>query len=1214
TFTIKSADGTTKDISFTINGANDAAVIGTPTVSGVTEDVGVSSGLLKATGTISVSDTDHGQSLFQTTVTSAAGNLGSLVLAADGSYTYSVSNAAVQYLQADEQKTETFTIKSADGTAKDVSFTITGANDAAVIGTPTVSVVTEDVGVNGSGNLTAVGTISVSDADTRQATFKATVADVGENLGKLTLSSDGSYTYSVANEDVQYLRGNEHRTETFAITAADGTTKNVSFTINGADDAAAIGTPTVSAVTEDVAVNGNGMLTATGSISIVDKDHDQSSFSTSVTNVGTNLGTLILSADGNYTYSVSNAAVQYLNANQSKVETFRITSADGTTKDVSFTINGANEALPASVNESTDPTGRYAFTDNDDRPNKIGFDVSTLFSGGSGSMTYDFEKVSATDSDDWLTKGVTVTGDPREITGSFYDIDGDAGLYVYRVTATDGSTGAQQTTYVAFNAIESSGREITVTNNGGGSGSSYSDANRSVGDLIVIDEHAAKNKTLLAGAGHDVVIGNGDSNTIDGGADDDAVYGMGGDDTLLGGDGNDFVDGGDGNDTITGGAGDDVLLGGAGNDTFKYAIGDGADIVVGGTGTDTLAISGGNSNDMLNVVVSNGVITQFAGGTVSGIEQVTVDLAGGTNTLSYAGTTEAITVDLSAHTATGFTSIDDIDNFVGGSNAGDTLKVAGNFTSTGDNQISNIENVTMASNGTLNLSNQTEALTINGSSGNDTIIGGSGKDTIIGGSGNDTLTGGEGADILTGGSGADTFVVARGDSSPALSGTTQISGYDKITDFNVSEGDKLSLPGNVSLATSTTNGNFDNVTGNITIATHKIANGLVTFNNGSGIVSLNSLADVATAVKYLQGGSIGDGHVVAFAATLSDGVHTFVYEQQESWNQSKFTLVDLQGFNTNDLSGLVGTNKAIDPIVLDLDHNGVALTSLDNGVQFDINADGHKDQIAWTAGSDGILALDVDGNGKIDNGSEIFSPHFAGGSYADGLAALSTLDSNHDGKVDAADEAFSKLTVWQDLNHNGITDNGELSSLADHSISSISLDASASDAQINGQSILADGSYTLADGSTGHFVEVAFDTTLGAADQNSTTLIGTDGDDHLHGGAGMYTMTGGAGADTFVLDADAFKDVKLADVITDYKASEGDTLDVSNLLNSLLGHEASEAEALSSVKTTVSGANTVVSVNDNGAWHDVAVLQGTAEAVKILYDDKHDATTAPHVG
>ncbi len=91
---------------------------------------------------------------------SAAGNLGSLVLAADSSYAYSVSNAAVQYLQGGEQKTETFTINSADGTAKAISFTITGANDAATIGTPTVSAVTEDVGVNG-GLLKATGTISV---------------------------------------------------------------------------------------------------------------------------------------------------------------------------------------------------------------------------------------------------------------------------------------------------------------------------------------------------------------------------------------------------------------------------------------------------------------------------------------------------------------------------------------------------------------------------------------------------------------------------------------------------------------------------------------------------------------------------------------------------------------------------------------------------------------------------------------------------------------------------------------------------------------------------------------------------------------------------------------------------------------------------------------------------------------------------------------------
>ena len=75
----------------------------------------------------------------------AAGNLGSLVLAADGSYTYTVPNSAVQFLAGSNANggtsthVDTFTVTAADGTTKLVSFTINGANDAAVIGTPTGS-------------------------------------------------------------------------------------------------------------------------------------------------------------------------------------------------------------------------------------------------------------------------------------------------------------------------------------------------------------------------------------------------------------------------------------------------------------------------------------------------------------------------------------------------------------------------------------------------------------------------------------------------------------------------------------------------------------------------------------------------------------------------------------------------------------------------------------------------------------------------------------------------------------------------------------------------------------------------------------------------------------------------------------------------------------------------------------------------------------------
>jgi VCBS repeat-containing protein len=96
----------------------------------VEEDTWIdSSGNLTATGTISISDVDAGETSFQTTVVSAAGNLGSLVLAANGSYTYTVANGAVQSLSAGQTKAETFTITAADGTTKDVTFTISGVDE-----------------------------------------------------------------------------------------------------------------------------------------------------------------------------------------------------------------------------------------------------------------------------------------------------------------------------------------------------------------------------------------------------------------------------------------------------------------------------------------------------------------------------------------------------------------------------------------------------------------------------------------------------------------------------------------------------------------------------------------------------------------------------------------------------------------------------------------------------------------------------------------------------------------------------------------------------------------------------------------------------------------------------------------------------------------------------------------------------------------------------
>src|SRR6185295_5094797 len=101
---------------------------------------------------------DTGEDHFSTSVTGDAGNLGSLVLSANGSYTYTVANSATQYLAGSDANggtsthVDTFTVSAADGTTKQVSFTIHGQNDAASIGTPTVSDVTEDTDVT-AGNL-----------------------------------------------------------------------------------------------------------------------------------------------------------------------------------------------------------------------------------------------------------------------------------------------------------------------------------------------------------------------------------------------------------------------------------------------------------------------------------------------------------------------------------------------------------------------------------------------------------------------------------------------------------------------------------------------------------------------------------------------------------------------------------------------------------------------------------------------------------------------------------------------------------------------------------------------------------------------------------------------------------------------------------------------------------------------------------------------------
>lgn len=158
-----------------------------------------------------------------------------------------------------------------------------------------------------------------------------------------------------------------------------------------------------------------------------------------------------------------------------------------------------------------------------------------------------------------------------------------------------------------------------------------------------------------------------------------------------------------------------------------------------------------------------------------------------------------------------------------------------------------------------------------------------------------------------------------------------------------------------------------------------------------------------------------------------------------------------------------------DPIAIDLNGDGVQFGSV---VDFDLGADGLKETLGWTSPEDGILVMDLDGSGAIEDGREVLSEVFNGFGYGSSMEALRSLDTNIDGKVDAADEGFASLRVWQDANSDGVSQIEELLSLDELDIASIDLSAQSVDAMIDGQRVFADGRFALSDGTTRQYLGV----------------------------------------------------------------------------------------------------------------------------------------------
>ncbi|WP_183901076.1 VCBS domain-containing protein, partial [Rhizobium metallidurans] len=1220
-FTVWSKDGSASHVvTITVTGTNDPAVIGPLGTSSVTEDQNVTTGgNLTATGQIAISDADAGQGAFKTTVTDVGQNLGTLTLGSDGTYTYSVSNAAVQYLNSGQSKLETFAIQSVDGTTQQVTFTINGADDnvAPVLTLSNDAYVLDQFNQQGyNGN---DGT----------ASWKTGWTETGEPTnpkgGDIQVVPSGNGNAMILTDDDWGVDNGDAAQRSVDLTGATQATLTFDYKRDGLEygdnikvqvlvgnnwvDVATVGNSTsyhgsvTDSVFQNMTVDLTKYISANTTVRFLADDTLDQRDAVYIDNVKVSYSTTPTFTEGGAETAITmNASIADSDANMqaAKVvltnwkagDVLSVNGKNGSTgmigtiafsitnDTIAFTGNASRAAYEAAIaairfaNTSEDPdvsNRTFEITVNDGLANSntvvatvavvavndapvAGADSIITNAGTGGTFVVPEWALLANDRDvDSSTLDVTATTSNSSMTTSLLPNPGS-------VTVTDGVPSGGNFNYTVSDGSTTGTGSVSVTQRTTGSLDGTGNA-----DILIAKSLPSTPQitTLTFAASYDAgdkvsvtVNGTTYSYTVAaGGQTAEQVY-----DALktvsVGGvtlASSLAAEGVTWAKNLDGGNAVTLTSAPGVNNAFDIAtaIDNGSDVGKPWTyRVDFSSPKNFDSNDVVKITING---TEYS--------------SSGTNddwwsSSRFDSAQEKLAKVL---TAAGFKVSLDTGTDAFDITTTDSAEVSGRIVING--HAGSVVSSTVVTPGTLPTDQPAptvattqhasdNAVIMNGLGGNDILIGSSAGDTLVGGAGNDILFGGAGNDIYKWGS----ELLTSGNA-------------DTIRDYATNERiDVSSLLGNV-----------QSLAGYVKV--------VVVGNDLSVRIDQNGGGDSYVEAYKLLGAAAGG--VASVNVYFGGADHAIA---QAAWTQN-----------------------AIDPIILDLDRNGVALTTLDNGVSFDINADGIQDKIAWTAGTDGILAYDVDGNGKIDNGTEIFSPKFAGGSYADGLQALATLDSNQDGKIDANDEAFAKLSIWQDLNHNGISDAGELSSLADHQIASLSLDAQALDGAINGQSVLAEGSYTLTDGSTGQFLEVAFDTTLGGSsttgnDSHAYSLVGGDGNDTLSGAGGMVTMTGGAGADTFVLDAGALSDVKMADVITDYKAGEGDTLDVSKLLDSLLGHQATEAEALASVRTMTSGADTVVSVNANGGWQDVAVLQNTQEAVKILFDDKQDSTTAPHVG
>jgi hypothetical protein len=217
----------------------------------------------------------------------------------------------------------------------------------------------------------------------------------------------------------------------------------------------------------------------------------------------------------------------------------------------------------------------------------------------------------------------------------------------------------------------------------------------------------------------------------------------------------------------------------------------------------------------------------------------------------------------------------------------------------------------------------------------------------------------------------------------------------------------------------------------------------------------------------------------------NDTIQSFTTADLHSLSAAQASAFDTSSMTNPQLNALLTAT----PLILDLTGAGISTTAAAQGVNFDLTGTGQVSKVGWTTATEGFLAIDLNHDGLINNGTELFGSGtlLANGTRAaNGYQALAQYDSNGDGFITAADAHFKDIVVWVDANHDGISEAGELKTLTQLGITSIDLHAVTGSTENNGNIVGMTSTYTTSNGATHAMADVWL-----AKDSTATTTAST---------------------------------------------------------------------------------------------------------------------------